>query len=135
MNQRRHAKAFPLVATLVTIALAICFVTFAVKALMVKYQVLQGGSKIKQLEHEVAALAVNNQALLAEKAQLTSATELKKKFLAGFFKDLLVIKDNAVIPVGRVAAAKPPSDLPTASRLPEAAVAAANVTVGREGGR
>jgi len=143
MNQRRHAKAFPLAATLVIVALAICFVTFAVKALMVKYQVVQGGTKIKQYERELNALELNNQSLQTTKDCLTSVAELKKKYEAGFFKNLIPITENSIIFVGRpatISRAKstnnlvPPPPAPPASRTPKNAVAA-NVIIGREDGR
>jgi hypothetical protein len=118
MNQRRHAKAFPLAATLIIIALAICFVTFAIKALMVKYQLVQGGSKIKELERELTALALSNQSLQTKKERLISAPELKKQLEIGHLKGLVPIKDGSVIPV------MPPA-LP---RPAQSAVAAANVT-------
>jgi hypothetical protein len=136
MNQRRHAKAFPLAATLVILALAICFVTFAIKALMVKYQVVQGGTKIKQLERELGALALSNQSLQTAKARLISPPELKRKLDSGFFKGLLEIKENYVITVGRPGnIARTPALIvppPPASRPPKNAVAAANVIIGRE---
>jgi hypothetical protein len=157
MNQRRHAKAFPLAATLVIVALAICFVTFAVKALTVKYQVVQAGSKIKQYEHELNALALSNQSLQTTKDRLTSPTELKKKFDADYFKGRLIeINETFVYTVGRPgniartlptatpvapvpgASTRPSRSVPAvvsqpaASRSPKATVAAANVLIGRE---
>jgi hypothetical protein len=99
-NKRRHAQAFPLAATLIGVAIAVCLSVFAIKALTVKYQVIQGGNKLKQLERELSAVAVKNEGLQTQKDRLTSAPALVKAMEKGVIK-LVKIEEKHVINVGR----------------------------------
>ena len=99
-NKRRHAQAFPLAATLIGVAIAVCLSVFAIKALTVKYQVIQGGNKLKQLERELSAVAVKNEVLQTQKDRLVSTPALAKALEKGVIK-LTKIEEKDVIYVGR----------------------------------
>jgi hypothetical protein len=99
-NKRRHAQAFPLAATLIGVAIAVCIAVFAIKALTVKYQLIQGGEKLKRLEREFAAVANKNESLQAKKDLLISAPNLTKALETGAIK-LVKIDDRLVVNVGR----------------------------------
>lgn len=118
MNKRRHAKSFPLAATIIIIAVAICGVTFAIKALSVKYQVIQGGNKLKQIERELAELNVKNEALQTRKDLLTSPPRLQEAINKGIL-GLMKIDEKFVVNVGR----------------PVKADVAASISTSREDGR
>jgi hypothetical protein len=99
-NKRRHAQAFPLAATLIGVAIAVCLTVFAIKALTVKYQVIQGGNKLKQLERELTAIASKNEGLQTKKELLISPPALAKALERGVIK-LNKIEDKNVVYVGR----------------------------------
>ena len=99
-NKRRHAQAFPLAATVIGIAIAICFAVFGIKALTVKYQVMQGGEKLKQMERELANLAVKNESLQTRKDWLTSPPQLAKARENGLLP-LKEIDEKYIINAGR----------------------------------
>ena len=100
MNKRRHAKSFPLAATIIIVAVAVCTVTFLVKALMVKYQVVEGGNKLKRLERELSELTVKSEALQTRKDMLTSPPRLKTAIDTGVL-NLNAIDEKFVVNVGR----------------------------------
>jgi len=85
-NQRKHAPVFPLAATLIGIAMAVCVVSFFVKALLVRHQVIQDGERIKRLEHAVTEMNAKNESLLARKNELTSVDSLKNALRNDFLK-------------------------------------------------
>jgi hypothetical protein len=99
-NKRRHAQAFPLAATLIGVAIAVCIAVFAIKALTVKYQLIQGGEKLKRIEREYASIMVQNEALQAKKDQLISPLNLGKALETGFIT-LAKIEEKYVVNVGR----------------------------------
>ena len=99
-NQRRHAQAFPLAATLIGVAIAVCIAVFAIKALTVKYQLIQGGEKLKRLEREFASVVVKNEALQTQKDLLTSPPNLAKALEKGVI-NLVKIDEKYVVNVGR----------------------------------
>jgi cell division protein FtsL len=99
-NKRRHAQAFPLAATLIGVAIAVCIAVFAIKALTVKYQLIQGGEKLKRLERELASAAVKNEALQTQKDLLTSPPNLAKALEKGGI-NLVKIDEKYVVNVGR----------------------------------
>ena len=97
-NKRRHAQAFPLTATLIGLAVAACLTVFAIKALTVKYQVIQGGDKLKRLEKELAELTIKNEDFQTEKDRLTSPPALLKGIESGLIS-LQAVDDKYVVPV------------------------------------
>jgi hypothetical protein len=99
-NKRRHAQAFPLTATLIGLAVAACLTIFAIKALTVKYQVIQGGDKLKRLEKELAELTIKNEDFQTEKDRLTSPPALIKAMESGLIA-LQKIDDKFVVTIGR----------------------------------
>ena len=99
-NKRRHAQAVPLAAILIGAAIAVCIAVFSIKALTVKYQLIQGGEKLKQLERELASVNVKNEALQTQKDLLISPPNLAKALEKGLIK-LVKIDDKNVLPVGR----------------------------------
>lgn len=99
-NKRRHAQAFPLAATLIGVAIAVCIAVFAIKALTVKYQLIQGGDKLKRLEGELATVLVKNEALQTQKDLLISPPNLAKALEKGVIK-LSKIDEKYVVNVGR----------------------------------
>jgi len=99
-NKRRHAQAFPLAATLIGVAIAVCIAVFAIKALTVKYQLIQGGEKLKRLERELASAVVKNEALQTQKDLLTSPPNLAKAVEKGA-TNLMKIDEKYVVNVGR----------------------------------
>jgi hypothetical protein len=99
-NKRRHAQAFPLAATLIGVAIAVCIAVFAIKALTVKYQLIQGGEKLKRLERELASVLVKNEALQTQKDTLTSPPSLAKALEKGVI-NLTKIDEKYVVNVGR----------------------------------
>ena len=99
-NKRRHAQAFPLAATLIGVAIAVCIAVFAIKALTVKYQLIQGGEKLKRLEREFASVVVKNEALQTQKDLLISPPNLIKALERGVI-DLAKIDEKYVVNVGR----------------------------------
>ena len=104
-NKRRHAQAFPLAATLIGVAIAVCIAVFAIKALTVKYQLIQGGEKLKRLEREFASVMVKNEALQTQKDRLISPPNLIKALETGFIA-LAKIDEKYVVNVGRPPRAK-----------------------------
>ena len=104
-NKRRHAQAVPLAAILIGVAVAVCVAVFAIKALTVKYQLIQGGDKLKQLERELASVNVKNESLQTQKDLLISPPSLAKALEKGVIK-LVKIDDKYVVPVGRQAKAQ-----------------------------
>ena len=99
-NKRRHAQAFPLAATLIGVAIAVCIAVFAIKALTVKYQLIQGGEKLKRLERDLASANVKNEALQTQKDLLTSPPNLAKALEKGGI-NLVKIDEKFVVNVGR----------------------------------
>lgn len=99
-NRRRHANALPIAAWCLWITVAVCVVGFFVKALMVRYQVHQGGEKLKELERKVAECQLKNKDLDTRFERLASRTELEKKRKANFIK-LIPIAEENVVHVGR----------------------------------
>jgi len=99
-NQRRHAQAFPLAATLIGVSIAVCIAVFAIKALTVKYQLIQGGEKLKRLERDLASMTVQNESLQTAKDKLISPPVLQRALDSGFIK-LVRIEDKYVVNVGR----------------------------------
>ena len=99
-NKRRHAQAFPLTATLIGLAVAACLTVFAVKALTVKYQVIQGGDKMKRLENELFQLTVQNEDFQTQKDLLTSPPALQKAMDSGLIS-LQKIDGKYVVSIGR----------------------------------
>jgi hypothetical protein len=99
-NKRRHAQAFPLAATLIGVAIAVCIAVFAIKALTVKYQLIQGGEKLKRLEREFASVTVKNESLQTQKDRLISPPNLIKALQTGFIT-LAKIDEKYVVNVGR----------------------------------
>jgi hypothetical protein len=99
-NKRRHAQAFPVAATLIGVAIAVCIAVFAIKALTVKYQIIQGGEKLKRLERELASVVVQNESLQTQKDMLISVPSLTKA-LATRVIDLVKIDEKYVVNVGR----------------------------------
>lgn len=99
-NKRRHAQAFPLAATLIGVAIAVCIAVFAIKALTVKYQLIQGGEKLKRLEREYASVVVKNEALQTQKDLLISPPNLAKALEKGVI-GLVKIDEKYVVNVGR----------------------------------
>ena len=99
-NKRRHAQAFPLTATLIGVAIAVCLAVFAIKALTVKYQVIQGGEKLKRLERELDEYSVKNEALQTDKHKLIAPQELVKHQANGSLK-LQKIEEKSLIHVGQ----------------------------------
>ncbi len=99
-NQHKHAQAFPLAATLIGIAMAICVVSFFVKALLVRHQVVQGGDRIKHLERALAEVNAKNEAFLSKKNDLTSVPALRAAMASGFLK-LQAIDERFVITVAQ----------------------------------
>ncbi len=85
---------------LVTSVIAICIVGFAIKTLMVKHEVMQGGDRMKRLEKELTELNIKNEALQTKKDQLTSVPALRKK-LDGKIIHLMPIEDRFVVNVGQ----------------------------------
>jgi cell division protein FtsL len=100
-NKRRHAQAFPLAATLIGVAIAVCIAVFAIKALTVKYQLIQGGEKLKRLERELTSVSVKNEAFQTQKDLLISPPNLAKALEKGVINDLEKIDEKYVINVGR----------------------------------
>lgn len=100
MNKRKSARSFPLAATIILIVVAAFGVTFAIKVLMVKYAVVQGGNELKKLERELNDLTVKNEALLSRKDQLTSPPRLQAALDKGLI-NLIKIDEKSVIRVGR----------------------------------
>ena len=99
-NKRRHAQAFPLTATLIGVAIAVCLAVFAIKALTVKYQVIQGGEKLKRLERELEEYTVKNEALQTEKHKMI-APQVLAKFQANGTLKLMKIEEKSLIHVGQ----------------------------------
>ena len=99
-NKRRHAQAFPLAATLIGVAIAVCIAVFAIKALTVKYQLIQGGEKLKRLERELASALVKNEALQTQKELLISPPNLVKALEKGVI-NLAKIDEKFVVYAGR----------------------------------
>ena len=99
-NQRKNAPAFPLVATLIGIAMAICFVSFVVKALLVHHQVVQDGERIKRLERSLQEVNAKNEAFLSKKNDLISVPALRGAMASGFLK-LAPIDERFVINVAQ----------------------------------
>jgi hypothetical protein len=112
-NKRRHAQAFPLAATLIGSAIAICFAVFGIKALTVKYQLMQGGNKLKELEREMASLSTKIESLQTRKDWLTSPPQLAKA-LENQLVNLVAIDEKFVIPVGQEP--KPLDEKPLAAK-------------------
>jgi cell division protein FtsL len=102
-NRRRHANALPIAGWCLWITVAVCFVGFCVKALMVRYQVHQGGEKIKELERQIVEFDLKNKDLQTRFERLASRTELDKRRKAGFFP-LVEIKEENVVHLNRNAA-------------------------------
>jgi hypothetical protein len=94
-NQRKHAPVFPLAATIIWIAVAACVVTFFVKALLVRHQVMQDGERIKRLERQLAEINAKNESLQSKKYDLISVPALRKAMASGFLK-LLPIDESTV---------------------------------------
>jgi hypothetical protein len=99
-NKRRHAQAIPLTAILIGVAIAVCIAVFAIKALTVKYQLIQGGEKLKRLERELASAIVKNEALQTQKDLLISPPSLAKALEKGVI-NLVKIDEKYVVNVGR----------------------------------
>jgi|GEM_PF-2258863 len=99
-NHRRHANALPIAGWCLWITVAFCIVGFFVKALMVRYQVHQGGEKIKELEHQIVEFDLKNRDLETRYERFASRTELDKRRKAGFFP-LVEIKEVNVVHVNR----------------------------------
>jgi hypothetical protein len=85
-NQHKHTPVFPLAATLIGLGMAICVVSFFVKALLVRHQVMQDGERIKRLERSLAEVTAKNEAFLAKKNELISVPALKNAIASGFLK-------------------------------------------------
>jgi len=85
-NARKHAPVFPLAATLIGIAMAVCVVSFFVKALLVRHQVIQDGERIKRLERQLAEYNAKNESLQARKNELTSVGALQHALTNDFLK-------------------------------------------------
>jgi hypothetical protein len=100
-NKRRHAQAFPVAATLIGVAIAVCIAVFAIKALTVKYQIIQGGEKLKRVERELSSVVVQNESLQTQKDMLVSVPSLTKALATGVI-DLVKIDEKYVVNVGRV---------------------------------
>jgi hypothetical protein len=99
-NQRKHAPVFPLAATIIGIGIAVCVVSFFVKALLVRHQVVQDGERIKRLERQVAEVTAKNESLLAKKNELISVPALRLAMDRGFLK-LQAIDERFVINVAQ----------------------------------
>jgi hypothetical protein len=99
-NRHRYAQAFPLAATLIGAVIAVCFVGFLIKALMVKHEVMQDGDRIKRLEKELIDLNIKNEAFQTKKDQLTSVPALRKA-LEKKVIHLMPIEDRFVVNVGQ----------------------------------
>jgi cell division protein FtsL len=106
-NKRRHAQAFPLTATLIGVAIAVCLAVFAIKALTVKYQVIQGGEKLKRLERELEEYTVKNEALQTQKHKMIAPQELAKFQANGALK-LVKIEEKNLVHVGQPQAPQQP---------------------------
>ncbi len=100
MNKRRRQKSFPLAAILLLIAVAIFVVSFATRALMVKYQVIQGAAKLKSIERDLAEINVKNEALQTRKDLLTSPPKLQTAINKGIL-GVIKIDEKFVVNVGR----------------------------------
>jgi hypothetical protein len=80
------------------IAVLICLGTFAIKTLLLKQQLKQGGERLNRLRRELAELNTSNEALRTTKNQLTSIPALKKA-IAGGIIDLKPIEPRFVLNV------------------------------------
>lgn len=85
-NQHKHAPVFPLAFTIIGVAVAVCIVSFLVKALLVRHQVIQDGDRIKRLERALAEITAKNESLLARKNEIVSVPALKAAMDRGFLK-------------------------------------------------
>jgi hypothetical protein len=85
-NQHKHAPVFPLAFTIIGVAVAVCIVSFLVKALLVRHQVMQDGERIKRLERTLGEITAKNESLLARKNELTSVPALEAALKNGFLK-------------------------------------------------
>ena len=99
-NRHRYAQAFPLAAIVIGTGLLACIVIFAIKSLMVKQQVMQGGECIKHLEKELTEFNIKNAAFETTKKQLTSVPALRKA-LDKKIIHLIPIEDRFVVNVGQ----------------------------------
>lgn len=97
-NKRRYAKAIPLLYICIGIAVLICFGTFAIKTLLLKQQLKQGGERLSLLRKKIDELNTHTDALRTKKEQLTSVTALKAAIKSGVIK-LKPIQPNFVVNV------------------------------------
>ncbi len=66
--------------------MAVCVVSFFVKALLVRHQVIQDGDRIKRLERDVTEFTAKNESLLAKKNELISVAALQKAMNNDFLR-------------------------------------------------
>jgi hypothetical protein len=67
----------------------------------VKYQVIQGGDKLKRLEKELGDLTIKNEDFQTEKDWLTSPPALRKAMDSGLIADLKKADDKYMVVIGR----------------------------------
>ena len=100
-NRQRYAQAFPLTYICIGIAVLVCFVSFSVKALLIKQQLKQDGERLVGLLKEQAKIETDIQRLETEKKKLISPPALIKAIAEKFIK-LVEIDEHSVFQVDRV---------------------------------